>query len=375
MAMHTRRSRRVASGRKGAESDERRRDETRRDDEGRRGSRTAALNAVPSDRQHRLLRGSWARSSFRLRFEPLNLELVRASASPRLASLFLFFFLTHTLSFISPLSYSPPPGFLSLLRCIGVLYSGVAAAAAIRPTTKEKYNLVVAGGKRVRRGAARHRHLACIRRPRVCCRAYSVRVRVCERAPGAPARSLVRSFRFVSSLPRSRACCIAVPPKRGGSPLPPSWMRGSLLGACVSVCAVSQSIFFLPLTLCMYICMHLSIYLSVTARCLLASPLIYTCISLLVCLALPLCYARSVLSLSLSLYVSSVLLRPYVDLAIERRPMQRGVGQTFFVFFLFSHQDIALSRDMSRRVALLFSAYAKGALRVLRTRRRRSMAA
>ena len=36
---------------------ETRRGETRKDDESRRGSRTAALNAVPSDRQHRLCRG------------------------------------------------------------------------------------------------------------------------------------------------------------------------------------------------------------------------------------------------------------------------------------------------------------------------------
>lgn len=49
---------RDGKGRKATSGAETGRGATRRDDEGRRGSRTVALNAVPSDRQHRLLHGS-----------------------------------------------------------------------------------------------------------------------------------------------------------------------------------------------------------------------------------------------------------------------------------------------------------------------------
>lgn len=57
------RNSRDGKGRKATSATETRRGATRKDDEGRRGSRTAALNAVPSDRQHRLLHGSSARSA------------------------------------------------------------------------------------------------------------------------------------------------------------------------------------------------------------------------------------------------------------------------------------------------------------------------
>lgn len=60
-------------GRKATSIAETRRDVTRKD-EGRQGSRTVALNAVPSDRQHRLLCESLARfslSSFRARLSSL----------------------------------------------------------------------------------------------------------------------------------------------------------------------------------------------------------------------------------------------------------------------------------------------------------------
>lgn len=62
--MNARRGRnsRDGKGRKATSAAETRRGATRKDDEGRRGSHTAALNAVPSDRQHRLLHGSSARS-------------------------------------------------------------------------------------------------------------------------------------------------------------------------------------------------------------------------------------------------------------------------------------------------------------------------
>lgn len=56
---------RDGKGRKATSGAETGRGATRRDDEGRRGSRTVALNAVPSDRQHRLLHGSSARSASR----------------------------------------------------------------------------------------------------------------------------------------------------------------------------------------------------------------------------------------------------------------------------------------------------------------------
>lgn len=207
--------------RKGAESDERRRDETRRDDEGRRGSRTAALNAVPSDRQHRLLRrilGSFLLRSFKLRHARISLSF----------SLFYSLFFSHAFS-----SFSPFLPLFSLLRCISVAWP-----------RQPRYNdggKVIAGGKRGTR-AANGISLACIRRPRV---SRVADVYVCERPARLLARSLARSLRVCTS------SLLVARPKRGGS-LPPTWMRGSLYGACV------QSIFFLPLP--MYICICLFIY-------------------------------------------------------------------------------------------------------------------
>lgn len=117
------------SGRKGAESDERRRDETRRDDEGRRGSRTAALNAVPSDRQHRLLRGSFsARSDSELSLCVLVEAPPRSHRPPLSFSLCYFLFFSHALSFsttplppLFPATFPPHP-FLSSPFCISVAW-------------------------------------------------------------------------------------------------------------------------------------------------------------------------------------------------------------------------------------------------------------
>lgn len=138
------------SGRKGAESDERRRDETRRDDEGRRGSRTAALNAVPSDRQHRLLRGSFSASSdSELSLSAFSLKLRHARIALRSLFLSVTFFFSHTHSFsTTPLPSFPPPSpliYFSLLRFV-LAWRG-------RGSRDNDEGKVVAGGKRGTRAA------------------------------------------------------------------------------------------------------------------------------------------------------------------------------------------------------------------------------
>lgn len=130
-------------GRKGAESDERRRDETRRDDEGRRGSRTAALNAVPSDRQHRLLRrilGS-LRSELSLRSLKLRHARIASSRSLSLSLSLSIFFLTRSL-----------PSSLSLLFSLFSVVSAWRGRGSRDTTTEEKSRVENAG--RVRRTAS-----------------------------------------------------------------------------------------------------------------------------------------------------------------------------------------------------------------------------
>lgn len=152
--MHARRD---GKGRKATSTAETRRDTTRKDDEGRRGSRTAALNAVPSDRQHRLLRGSSARSGSSSLYARSSTATL--TPPPLLSVPLLSFSHTHIFSL-----------------AIGV-------ARPRQPRRRRRKSRAAAGGKRVQRTSPR----VC-RRPRVS--RAGISENVCERPARRSARSL-----------------------------------------------------------------------------------------------------------------------------------------------------------------------------------------
>jgi len=263
-----------------------RRDAARKDDEGRRGSRTAALDAVPSDRQHRLLRGSSARSGFELSLRSFKLR------HACLLSLSLSFLLPYSLS-LSSLTHFRSLS-LSLCLCLNPTVSAWRGRGnrdddegKVEPPRVEN------AGRVQRERIASH-----VSGSRVCC---AQRACTCVKRPACRLLAL-------------RVCASSIfvaRPKRGGSFLP-RWMRDSLYGACV---------YLLSLSLSLSACVSASTYLFIYLTVYLCSRLLRFSLSLSRSLARSLSVSlhllsRTLRSLCFSLFpfLSSACPPSYVDL-------------------------------------------------------------